>query len=146
MVHTSLGPHAVQWAGCSQVAPLPPSLALLCQHWPTFVVFRRKSSDPLPDPSAATKADTFCTKLIATSPEHSASQSQDVTGADERKVSEDAPESSSTKKPVVIVQPDLEVAPHQPPTSTTLSVLPVYVDDEGVIYAHDMDEGEGQCV
>ena len=128
------------------MAPLPPSLSPLCQRWPTFVVFRRKSSDPPTDPGAATKADTFCTKLIATSPEHSASQSWDVKGEEEGKVGEDAPESSSTKEPVVIVQLDLEVAPHQPPTSTTLSVLPVYVDDEGVIYAHDMDEGEGQCV
>ena len=46
------------------------------------------------------------------------------------------------QEPVTIVQPDYEVCLHPPPSSTTLTVLPVFVDYEGIIYAHDFEEGE----
>ena len=109
-------------------------------------MFRRKTSDSPSERSPTTKANAFCTKLIATSSECASSESQDIEEEEEGgRVSEDAADSSTSKEPVIIIQPDLDVAPHLPPTSTMLSVLPVYVDYEGVIYAHDMAEGEG-CV
>ncbi|KAK7491327.1 hypothetical protein BaRGS_00017428 [Batillaria attramentaria] len=39
-----------------------------------------------------------------------------------------------------IVQPDLDVAPHPAPASHVLTVAPVYVDHDGIIYAHDVTE------
>ncbi|KAL8579491.1 hypothetical protein ACOMHN_025444 [Nucella lapillus] len=40
------------------------------------------------------------------------------------------------------VDPDLVVAPHPPPLSPRLRVVPLFVDSEGIVYAQDVEEAE----
>ncbi|XP_076467185.1 RING finger protein 17-like [Babylonia areolata] len=52
---------------------------------------------------------------------------------EERQLMEDSP---------LVVQSPLSVAPHPPPPSTHILVMPVHVDTQGVIYAQDLTEVE----
>jgi hypothetical protein len=89
--------------------------------------------------------DTFQTKLLSDS-----IASDDVTpdwynrtGNDEREGEEEKEEEGEV---VVLQQPTLTVATHPPPCSSSLTMFPVFVDYEGIIYAHDVAEGRNTVV
>ncbi|KAK7107702.1 RING finger protein 17-like isoform X2 [Littorina saxatilis] len=120
------------------------SLLTLIQEKGLALPMRRgKSTEPLSSPNstpAPTPAsDTFHTKLFVSSDSLSVDSSD---SRDDVTVSESVQEVKGHQEPVVIVQPDLDVARHPPPAATSLTVLPVYVDYEGIVYAHDFEEEE----
>nr|KAG5702821.1 hypothetical protein BaRGS_001903 [Batillaria attramentaria] len=92
---------------------------------------RRGKSVSSPTTVSQPKADPFRTKVVMVA----VSASEE----DEEKVGE---QHGIVNNMVAIFQPDLHVAPHPAPVSTVLILVPVYVDHDGTIYAHDITEEE----
>lgn len=89
----------------------------------------------------ASSPHTFQTKLLPAG-DQDVSLSPDKFRTDSK--SGDASEEEQDKEAVVIIQPTFTVAPHPPPSSNCMIVFPVFVDYDGIIYAHDV--GEEQLV
>lgn len=101
----------------------------------SVIILSRRNTEITPSPQTPAKVDAFHTKVVATfsSPEN------DFNYKEEMKETE---VTSETLKTVVIVQEDFDVQPHPPPHEKVLTVVPVYVDYDGVIYAQDHAEGK----
>lgn len=85
------------------------------------------------------KSDPFHTKVVVTSGAEEEEEENEV----EEPMTQDPAE---VKNDVIIVQQDLDIRPHDPPLSTALTLMPVYVDFDGIIYAHDSNEEDTNSV
>ena len=117
--------------------------------WKTICSFSsRKGNTAHPSPQIpVARADPFHATVVPTI-ENSSSLWPECTDRQQEKeeaavMKEEGCEDKQEIEDTLIVQSDLVVIPHSLPTAAdAVSVLPVFVDSKGIVYAQDAGEGD----